>query len=184
MATTNSKKKAMIRRSDGVYATWAKAGSHRIDGPVLAGEQREAEIHHLSAADRPSRLDEVSRRVRHHGFASAHLHVKLDKRAEVLLDGEVPNPPHALAEDPYDGTNIVELHAAAGGAEPGDHQAGSVCGGRLPSRVASRPWLGERAEEMLDQLVGRCWADVLCEVLAAGNKDAADLFPVGPHRVS
>jgi hypothetical protein len=43
-----------------------------------------------------------------------HVPVKLQKPVAVALYGKVRDPPHALAKNPNDCTNVKKLHAAPG----------------------------------------------------------------------
>ena len=62
-------------------------------------------------------------------FAAPHPNVKVGEFVAVLLDEEIRYPPDTFAEDPHHGAHVVEFHAAPGGAQVGNDQAGAQgCG--------------------------------------------------------
>lgn len=114
-----------------------------------------------------ARFDQVSCRIGHDGTPCAHLRVQFDKPVAVLVHGEVRYPPDALPQDPHDCTDVVELHTARCCAQVDDRKAGLSCGGGLAVWIAPLPFLGERSQEVLDQLERRCRSNVLGKVAAA-----------------
>ena len=78
----------------------------------------------------------------------------------------------------------MKFHATRRGAQIDDRKAGVAGRGGLAVGLASLPFLGQRAEEVLDQLERRRRSDVLGEVAAAGLEDPVDLSPIRADRVT
>ena len=111
--------------------------------------------------------------------------IHLQQAFAVAVHVEVRHPPHALAQDPHHGADVVELHPQPCGAQLDHLQSGRLRSGDLDVRVSAPSLLrGGGAEEMLDQLEGGGRADVLGEVLTARREHARDLRPVGGDRVA
>lgn len=113
-------------------------------------------------------VDEVPGGMRDEGVTSSHLVVKGTQMIVVSLDGEVWDPPHALAQDPDDGSDVEELHTAPSGQQRFHREASCTGGCSLALGVAAHPSLrGKGAKEVLDQLEGGFRPDVLGEVATA-----------------
>jgi predicted dehydrogenase len=115
----------------GCYSLHAQRMVGRFAGgpPALASaracrpdRRAPTEPHHVSTR-RPACFEECAGGVGHEGAVLADVGVESFERRPIPVDGEVGHPPHALAQDVDDGTDVEELHPAACGAQVDDPQS-------------------------------------------------------------
>src|SRR5689334_16664944 len=91
---------------------------------------------------------------------------------EIGVDGEAWHPPDTLAQDPYHGANVEELHPTARGLQIDHREPRPLSLGRLLLRVPAVRPIRERAHEELRQLDCRPRPNMLPEVAAPVTKRA------------
>ena len=124
--------KTWIRTSDGIPGACPNLGTR--DGPL----QRRAQMR--------CRVENAR-----NGWPLRQLGVELAQLVGVLGHGEAWNPPHAFAQDPHDGANVVEGHVASRSAEVLHDESRSFgrCG--FARRVPSSMSLGKWPQKVLDE---------------------------------